>query len=57
MHMDKHGAASVLSAFEGILSQDLPINVTASMGFVENFIADNAYRPLDIIKSRKGLTV
>jgi len=55
--MDKHGAASVLSAFEGILSQDLPINVTASMGFVENFIADNAYRPLDIIKSRKGLTV
>jgi leucyl aminopeptidase len=29
--MDKHGAASVLSAFEGILNQNLPINVTASM--------------------------
>jgi len=27
------------------------------MGFVENFVSDNSYRPLDIIKSRKGLTV
>lgn len=55
--MDKHGAVSVLSAFEAILNLNLPINVTASMGFVQNFIANNAYRPLDIIKSRKGLTV
>jgi len=27
------------------------------MGFVENFIADNSFRPSDIIKSRKGITV
>lgn len=38
MHMDKHGAASVLSSFESIVNQSLPVNVTASMGFVENFI-------------------
>lgn len=34
MHMDKHGAASVLSAFETIVNIGLPANVTASMGFV-----------------------
>ena len=33
------------------------MNVTASMGFVENFVSENSYRPLDIIASRKGLTV
>jgi len=27
------------------------------MGFVENSINQNSYRPSDIIKSRKGLTV
>lgn len=27
------------------------------MGFVENSINENAYRPGDIIESRKGLTV
>lgn len=57
MHMDKHGATSVLSAFETISNLSLPVNITVSMGFVENFISENAYRPLDIIKSRKGLTV
>ena len=57
MHMDKHGATSVLSAFESVISQGLAVNVTASMGFVENFVSENSYRPLDIITSRKGLTV
>lgn len=57
MHMDKHGATSVLSVFETISNLSLPVNITVSMGYVENFISDNAYRPLDIIKSRKGLTV
>ena len=57
MHMDKHGATSVLSAFESVARLKLKINLTASMGFVENSISDNAYRPLDIIKSRKGLSV
>ena len=55
--MDKHGATSVLSAFESVARLKLKINLTASMGFVENSISDNAYRPLDIIKSRKGLSV
>ena len=57
MHMDKHGATSVLSAFESIAKLKLKVNLTASMGFVENSVNGDAYRPLDIIKSRKGLTV
>lgn len=57
MHIDKHGATTVLSVFETISNLQLPVNITVSMGYVENFISDNAYRPLDIIKSRKGLTV
>jgi hypothetical protein len=32
--MDKHGATSVLSAFESVISQGLAVNLTASMGFV-----------------------
>ena len=35
----------------------MKINVTCSIGLVENFLSDNSYRPMDIIKSRKGLTV
>lgn len=57
MFLDKHGATSVLSAFESIVKEKLHINVTCSIGLVENFINQNSYRPSDIIKSRKGLTV
>lgn len=57
MYLDKHGACSVLSAFETLVEEKAKINVTASMGFVENYVGSNSYRPSDIIKSRKGLAV
>lgn len=57
MFLDKHGATSVFSAFQTIVEEKLPINLTVAMGFVENFVSHNAFRPMDIIKSRKGLTV
>ena len=57
MYLDKHGATNVLSAFESIVREKIPINLTCSVGMVENFISNNAYRPSDIIKSRKGITV
>ena len=34
MFLDKHGATSVLSAFETILKEKLPINLTCSIGLV-----------------------
>ena len=57
MFLDKHGACSVLSAFEAIVEEKMKVNVTCSIGLVENFLSDNSYRPMDIFKSRKGLTV
>ena len=57
MFLDKHGACSVLSAFQGVVEEKLKINLTCSIGMVENSINENAYRQSDIIKSRKGLTV
>ena len=57
MYLDKAGAVSVFTAFQYVVKQKLKINLTVSMGFVENFVGSNSYRPSDIIKSRKGLTV
>lgn len=57
MFMDKCGAMACLAAFQAVVRLKLKINLTCSIGLVENFISDNAYRPSDIIKSRKGLTV
>jgi leucyl aminopeptidase len=57
MFMDKLGAMAVLSAFQTIVKLKLPINLTCSIGLVENSINENSYRPSDIIASRKGLTV
>jgi leucyl aminopeptidase len=57
MHMDKHGACSVLSAFESAVKLKLPLNLVAVVGLAENYVSNNSYRPLDIIQSRKGLTV
>ncbi len=57
MFLDKQGACSVLAAFEQIVKEKLLVNLTCSIGLVENSIGPNSYRPSDIIKSRKGLTV
>ncbi len=34
MYLDKHGATSVLSAFESIIKEKIPINLTCSVGMV-----------------------
>lgn len=57
MYMDKAGACAVLSAFYYIVEKQLPINVSCTVAFAENFLGEEAYRPSDIITSRKGLTV
>jgi leucyl aminopeptidase len=38
MFLDKHGACSVLAAFKAIVEEKVKINLTVSMGYVENFI-------------------
>jgi leucyl aminopeptidase len=57
MKKDMGGAAHVLGLANLIMAQKLPVRLTMLIPSVENAISGNAYRPSDIIKTRKGLTV
>ncbi|HSW69424.1 MAG TPA: leucyl aminopeptidase family protein [Gammaproteobacteria bacterium] len=57
MKKDMAGAAHVLGLARMIMEAKLPINLRVLIPAVENAVAGNAYRPGDVIKSRKGLTV
>jgi len=57
MKKDMGGAAHVLGLAQMIMSAKLNIQLRVLIPAVENSVAGNAYRPGDIIKSRKGLTI
>ena len=57
MKKDMAGAAHVLGIARMVMAKALPINLRVLIPAVENSVGGNAYRPGDIIKSRKGLTV
>lgn len=57
MKKDMAGGAHVLGLARMIMQAKLPICLRVLIPVVENVISGNAYRPGDIIKSRKGLTV
>jgi len=57
MKKDMGGAAHVLGLSHIIMSLKLPVCLRVLIPAVENSISGNAYRPGDIIKSRKGLSV
>jgi leucyl aminopeptidase len=57
MKKDMGGAAVALALADCIMSQKLPVRLRVLLPMVENAVAGNAMRPLDVIKSRKGLTV
>jgi leucyl aminopeptidase len=57
MKKDMGGAANVLGLAECIMSARLPVRLRVIIGAVENAISGNAFRPGDILTSRKGLTV
>lgn len=57
MKKDMGGSAQVLGLSLMIMKLNLPIRLRTLVGAVENSIAGNANRPLDILPSRKGLTV
>jgi leucyl aminopeptidase len=57
MKKDMGGAATVLGVAEMIMSAKLPVRLHVLIPAVENAISGNAFRPGDILKSRKGLTV
>lgn len=57
MKKDMAGAAHVLGLARMIMQANLPVQLRVLIPAVENSISGNAYRPGDVIKSRKGLTI
>jgi leucyl aminopeptidase len=57
MKKDMGGAAIVLGLAHLIMAMRLPICLRVIIPAVENSVSGSAFRPLDIIKSRKGITV
>ncbi|MFT8540391.1 leucyl aminopeptidase family protein [Acetobacter sp.] len=57
MKKDMGGAATVLALAYLVMAQDLPVRLELRLGCVENSVSGHAMRPLDVIRSRSGLTV
>jgi leucyl aminopeptidase len=57
MKKDMGGAATVLGLAHCIMSEKLPVRLRVLIPAVENSVSGNAFRPLDVLSTRKGLTV
>ncbi|PTW62838.1 leucyl aminopeptidase [Breoghania corrubedonensis] len=57
MKKDMGGAANVLGLALMIMASNLPIHLRVLIPAVENSISGNAFRPGDILPSRKGISV
>ena len=57
MKKDMGGAAHALGLAHLIMSAKLPVRLRMLIPCVENGVAGDAYRPLDVIETRKGITV
>ena len=57
MKKDMGGAANVLGLASIIMNAKRPVRLRVLIPAVENSIAGNAFRPSDILQSRKGLSV
>jgi leucyl aminopeptidase len=57
MKKDMGGAATVLGLAHMIIGAKLKVRLRVLIPAVENSVSGNAYRPGDVFKSRKGLTV
>ena len=57
MKKDMGGAANVLGLAQMIMDAKLKVRLRVLIPAVENSIAGNAFRPGDVLRSRKGITV
>jgi leucyl aminopeptidase len=57
MKKDMGGAAHVLGLASMVMAAGLPLRLRVLVPAVENSVSGNAFRPLDVLKTRKGLTV
>ena len=57
MKKDMGGAAVVLALAQMVMGARLPVRLRVLIPAVENSVSGRAYRPGDVLRSRKGLTV
>ena len=57
MKKDMGGAATVIALAAMIMDAKLPVRLRLLVPAVENMVAGNAFRPLDVLDTRKGTTV
>ncbi|MGE0355882.1 MAG: M17 family metallopeptidase [Burkholderiales bacterium] len=57
MKKDMGGAAHAIALARLVMQRNLPYRLQLLVPAVENAIAGNAYRPGDVVRTRKGLTV
>ncbi len=57
MKKDMGGAASVLGLAQIVMDAKLPIRLRVIIPAVENAVSGNAFRPGDVLQTRRGLTV
>lgn len=57
MKMDMGGSAAVVGAMQNIAEAELPVNVVAIVGLVENMPSGSAIKPGDVVTSLAGKTV
>src|SRR5262249_11752052 len=55
MKKDMGGAAAVLGLAHMIMAAKLPVRLRMMIPAVENAVAGNAFRPGDVLKTRKGI--
>ncbi|MGD9882101.1 MAG: M17 family metallopeptidase [Reyranella sp.] len=57
MKKDMGGAATVLAVAAMVMAAKLPVRLRVLVPAVENSVSGNAFRPLDVVPTRKGITV
>lgn len=57
MKGDMGGAATVAGTLRALAEAKAPVNVTGVVALAENMADGNSYRPGDVLRSHKGLTV
>ena len=57
MKKDMGGAAVALGVAEAVMLARLPVRLLLLVGAVENAVSGDAFRPMDVLRTRAGLTV
>jgi len=57
MKKDMGGSALILALAHTVMATGLPVSLRVLIPTVENSVSGNAYRPLDVLQTRAGITV